>query len=182
MCNKISRMGLSLVLVVVMAVGLFAAANDVVAGGPPEECSDCYPIMHPDRETIDEWIEGYNALPVATIEERALEARIAASGGSHSMLDWVPYVPAERHQHSCGNCWVWAGTGCMEIAHLIENDVHDRLSIQFFNSAYGEGDGEDYACCGGWLGKFADAYSGGFAVPWDNSNANWQDGNTACGG
>lgn len=189
MYKKIGQLGLGLVLVaaLVMAVGHFATANDVVAGASDNECLDCgqdttYPIMQPDRETIDRWIEGYNALPVATVEESELKAFVDASGGSHSMLDWLPYVPEDRHQGSCGNCWVWAGTGCMEIAHLIENDVHDRLSIQFFNSAYGEGDGEDYACCGGWLGKFADAYSGGFAVPWDNFNANWQDGNTACGG
>jgi len=184
MYHKIFRMGLSLVLAVVMVItaATFGPADVITADEPPEECLDCYPIMRPDRDTIDEWIEGYNALRVATIEESALKAGVASFEGSHSMLDWVPYVPEERHQGSCGNCWVWAGTGCMEIAHLIENDVHDRLSIQFFNSAYGEGDGADYACCGGWLGPFADAYSGGFAVPWDNFNANWQDGNTKCGG
>ena len=189
MYKKIGRLGLGLVLVaaLVMAVGLFAAANDVGAGGPDEECSGCcqnttYPIMHPDRETRDKWIEGYNALPVTTIDESALKTRATASVDSFSMLDWVPYVPEERHQGSCGDCWVWAGTGCMEIAHLVENDVHDRLSIQFFNSNYGLGDGTDYACCGGFLGDFAAAYSGGFAVPWDNFNANWQDGNTECGG
>lgn len=184
MWNKISRMGLSLVLAVVMVAGLLLvmANNNVGAGEPDEECLDCCPIMRPDRETIDRWIEGYNALRAATIEESALKADVTAFEGSHSMLDWVPYVPEERHQGSCGNCWVWAGTACMEIAHLVENNVHDRLSIQFFNSNYGLGDGDDYACCGGWLGPFADAYSGGFAVPWDNFNANWQDGNTACGG
>jgi PKD repeat protein len=146
------------------------------------ECNDLsLPIMRPDRETRDKWIEAYNALPVATIDENALKTSAMASVPSFSMLDWVPYVPDERHQGSCGNCWVWAGTGCLEIAHAVENDVNDRLSIQFFNSNYGLGDGEDYACCGGFLGDFAAAYSGGFAVPWDNFNANWQDGNTECG-
>ena len=188
MYHKIFRMGLSLVLVValMMTAGAFGPANDIIADEPPEGCPDCsqdttYPIMRPDIETRDRWMEDFNALPVVTIEESALKSHATASVDEFSMLDWVPYVPDERHQGSCGNCWVWAGTGCLEIAHAVENDVVDRLSIQFFNSNYGLGDGDDYACCGGFLGDFASAYSGGFAIPWDNFNANWQDGNTECG-
>jgi len=95
------------------------------------------------------------------------------------MLDWVPYVPEDRNQGSCGNCWVWAGTGCLEVAHAVENDVVDRLSIQYFNSLYGGSSSQ--ACCGGFITDFATAYNYGFAIPWDNFNADWQDGNRQCG-
>lgn len=187
--------GVILVLILIMTATLLGSIGSVVADEPSEECQDCgqdeYPIMRPDRETIDRWIEGINALPIAPVDfslpKGSLSAysspQATAAGDSHSMLDWMPYVPGDRNQSNCGNCWAWAGTACMEIEHLVENDVYDRLSIQFLNSTYGEGDGEDYACCGGYIADLRDFYaSAGFAVPWDNFNADWHDGGTSCGG
>ena len=125
--------------------------------------------MYPSRETIDRWIEEYYSLPVAEIPEMPLQARVTASGDSYDVLDFVPYVVDERHQHSCGNCWVWASTAIMEVAHLVENDVYERLSIQFFNSNYSGGSGDDYACCGGYITDFRDFYNNvGYAIPWAN--------------
>lgn len=136
-----------------------------------------YPIMRPDEETLRRWFGDYN---------RAAELRLDPTRGpvgrtSHSLLPYLPHVPVERNQDKCGNCWVWAGTGCVEIAHYVENGVFDRLSIQYFNSNYAGGTGPNYACCGGWLSEFVDFYEPiGFVMPWSNSNAHWQDAGTRC--
>lgn len=53
---------------------------------------------------------------------------------SLSLLSRLPYVPAERNQGSCANCWAWPGTGIMEIANDVQTGIHDRLSLQFLNS------------------------------------------------
>ena len=138
-----------------------------------------YPIMRPDKETLKKWFDDY---------DRAAEFRVSGPGPraaltSASVLHHVDYVTADRNQGACGNCWVWAGTGCAEVAHHVENGVFDRLSIQYFNSNRAGGTGGDYACCGGWLSEFADFYRPvGFMIPWSNANAQWQDGGTACGG
>jgi hypothetical protein len=139
-----------------------------------------HPIMHPDVETLGKWIESYNAAPRMNIAKDGLTA--PARGGSHSVLHHLDYVPCDRNQGSCGNCWVWAGTGCMEVSLDVENGVRDRLSVQYLNSNYSGGTGSGYACCGGWLESFADFYSmtTAFAIPWDNTNAGWQDGGTCC--
>jgi C1A family cysteine protease len=95
-----------------------------------------------------------------------------------SLLPWLPYVAADRNQGDCGNCWAWAGTGVMEIAHNLQNDVASRLSVQLLNSC------NPYVnCCdGGWLTSVAQFYSfDGFAVPWDNTNGAWSSGDGTCG-
>ncbi|HEY93812.1 MAG TPA: hypothetical protein G4O15_02585, partial [Dehalococcoidia bacterium] len=185
-------LGVFIVITLILSVGVISPTTVITAGESNEGCVECnedttYPIMRPDRETLDRWNEGLYNLRIAPIRENNLSSTklLTLSGDtySHSLLSWVPYVPGDRHQGSCGNCWVWASTGCMEITHLKENDVYDRISIQFVNSAYGDGDGEDFACCGGWMGDFASFYSAvGYAVPWDNFNADWHDGNNSCGG
>ena len=92
-----------------------------------------------------------------------------------SLLSFVPYIPIERDQRSCGDCWVWGCTVPLEIAHRIQDGISDRLSIQFVNSNY-HGDNESSACCGGWEGSFADFYRAqGKVIPWSNTNANFRD-------
>ena len=134
-----------------------------------------YPIMQPDQDTIARWVGDYLAA-----DELRLEG--GTSRGSVSLLSHLDYVTADRNQGGCGNCWAWAGTGCMEIAHHINYGVFDRLSVQYLNSCYHDGGGSGgYACCGGWLSSFVGFYSGTMiAVPWSNTNAQWQDGGTSC--
>jgi len=106
-------------------------------------------IMRPSPRQLREWLESYRNAPLAPINNT-----IKPRKGSLSLLAQLPYIPAERDQGMCGNCWTWAGTGVMEIAHSVNNNVHDRLSIQYINSCGTNPDG-DYACCGGLLDYFA---------------------------
>ena len=137
-------------------------------------------IMHPDSETLMGWIARYNAAPAINISGEG----VMTLPDNYSVLDHLDYNATERDQWLCGNCWVWAGTGCIEVAHDVENDVFDRLSIQYLNSLYYDGNltGAGHACCGGNLGNFTDFYSVNttFAVPWNNTNASWQDWNIGC--
>ena len=99
-----------------------------------------------------------------------------------SLLSHVPYVPSERDQGNCGNCWVWGCTAPIEVANYFQNGVSDRLSIQYFDSNYNGGSGS-WACCGGWEGTFTDFYSSRKKfIPWSNANANYHDGSRGCGG
>jgi hypothetical protein len=107
----------------------------------------------------------------------------AGPGASFSLLPHLNYVPAERNQNpNCGNCWVWTGTGIVEIALHVQKGIKDRLSIQFFNSTYNSGRGTQWACCGGNPTAFADIYRNILrkAIPWANSNANFRDGPQTC--
>jgi hypothetical protein len=65
----------------------------------------------------------------------------------------------------------------MEIARSVQNAGKDRLSIQFLNSCKTD----DYACHGGTADAFASWYQdvAGFAIPWSNTNAFFQDANVS---
>jgi len=139
-----------------------------------------YPVMHPDQETLEKWIEDYSTAPLAELEVRSWEA--ASLGGSQDLLGHLEYTPGERDQGVCGNCWVWAGTGIMEIALDVQEGIRDRLSIQYLNSNYNGGSGSGWACCGGDLWGVADFYDdAGITIPWSNTNAQWQDYSRQCG-
>ena len=155
-----------------MSVGNVSDDVQAPAMVDPPDDNPCT-IMHPDSETLREWIESYNAAPTINISGGGVMAP-----SEYSVLDRLDYNAAERDQGWCGNCWVWAATGCMEVAHDVENDVFGRLSIQYLNSLYYDGAGAGYACNGGNLDMFADFYSVNttFAIPWNNTNASWQDG------
>jgi C1A family cysteine protease len=102
--------------------------------------------------------------------------------GQKSILNYIPYVPTDRDQGNCGNCWVWASTGSIEGTHSIQSKISDRLSIQYFNSNYNSGSGSDWACNGGNTKKFADFYNAAphqQVIPWNNTNASFVDQN-AC--
>ncbi|MBN1166045.1 MAG: hypothetical protein JXA44_02820 [Methanospirillaceae archaeon] len=96
---------------------------------------------------------------------------------SRSLLSYVPYTGPNRDQGNCGNCWVWASTGSIEIDHALKNQVSDRLSVQYFNSNYHNGTAEGNACNGGFASEFASFYTSVLrkAIPWSNKNAGYAD-------
>jgi hypothetical protein len=132
-------------------------------------------IMHPDRETRQRWIQAYKNAPKARID-RVLNFK-TLPGGSLSLLSHLKYTPSERDQASCGNCWAWAGTGVMGIALDVQDNILDRLSVQFISSC-----NTAKSCCeGGWLSDLAGFYtSKGYTIPWSNTNASWQNGDGNC--
>ncbi|MEI6634219.1 MAG: C1 family peptidase [Chlamydiota bacterium] len=128
-----------------------------------------YTIMRPDNETRVQWMKEDLSLP-----KQYIDPAIKPKRGSFSLLQYLPYVPAERNQGNCGDCWAWAGTGCAEVAHSVAG-VSDRLSIQYINSCGSNGTGF-WCCCGGTLFRFSDWYAGQKKfVPWANTNAGYAD-------
>jgi hypothetical protein len=141
-----------------------------------------YPAMRPSLEELHRWIEAYKSAPQAAIDPQIAAQLEISPTGSLSLLNYLQYTPHERDQGDyCGNCWVWAGTGIMEIGLCVEEEIKNRLSIQYLNSNFNGGSGSNWACCGGNLDEFANFYSGkGKAIPWSNANAHWQDGGRTC--
>lgn len=144
---------------------------------------EIYPIMRPDPETLSRWMKDYETAPKAPVDEqihfRLAEAAAQGVGTPLSLLSYIQYTPSERNQSWCGDCWVWAGTGVMEIALTLQNGIKDRLSTQFINSCKTG----SFACCGGWLTDLASFYtSKKYAIPWSNSYGFFQDGSRECGG
>lgn len=113
---------------------------------------------------------------------------LASAAGSASLLSYVPYVVDERSQGSCGNCWVWASTGVLEVAYAVASGNGTRFSIQYFNSNYNQGGTIDsiygygtstFACDGGNYSTFSQFYLGSEGnqrvIPWSNTNAEYAD-------
>ncbi len=137
--------------------------------------------MRPDSETLINWQQRYKDAPQAQIKKNVLYN--AGSTGSLSLLNHLDYIPSEYDQGSCGDCWMWAGTGVMAIALDVNNNTYDSLSVQYFNSNATVVPGLT-CCAGGDLSYLVDFYStSGYqqAIPWSNTNANWQSGNDTCG-
>jgi hypothetical protein len=132
-----------------------------------------HPVMRPDKATRDEWLRRYNAAPQAFLTPHPLGATAYASSiDLSSHLSWNASNMSQRNQGCCGNCWVWSGTGVMEVALDVQTGAKDRLSEQFVNSCK---TGLD-ACSGGWLDSLVSFYAGkGYAIPWSNSGASWQE-------
>ena len=138
-------------------------------------------IMHPDEETLRRWMDDYENAPKAYIDgvihHRLAEGDALGAGTSMNLLGYIQYTPSQRNQGNCGDCWVWAGTGLMEVALNVQNGIKDQLSPQFLNSCKTD----KFPCCGGWLTDLATWYAGkGYTVPWSNSNASYQDASTDC--
>jgi len=132
--------------------------------------------MQLDRETLRECLDLYNSAPRAYIDPE-----FAPERGSFSLFDHLEYTPSERDQGDCDNCWVWASTGVLGIALDVQEGIKDRLSVQYFTSSWHGGTANDWAGCGGNIFWFADWYQDkGFAIPWSNTNAYWQDGDRTC--
>ena len=134
-----------------------------------------YPLMHFTKDQMDEM---QNQIKVST-KYSAPQNTLAT--GSKNLLSYLPYTPSERDQGQCGDCWVWAATGALEIDHNIKSGISDRLSIQYFNSKYNSGSGSNWACCGGWLSTFTNWYrKDKTPIPWSNTNAGFGDASRIC--
>lgn len=138
-------------------------------------------IMHPNHEDANRWLKGYKAAPRAYLSPRVALELTQVKGEHFSLLDYLNYMPSERNQGKCGNCWAWAGTGVMEIDNAYQNGAKDRLSVQYLTSNFNDGKGNNWACCGGWLEDLSDFYNSEMlSVPWSNTNALWKDGSRSC--
>ena len=149
----------------------------------PESRTDVprFGIMRPDQATRLKWAREFERAPQAYIDHaikgRLMKAAAKRASTSMSLLEYLPYTASERNQNQCGNCWVWAGTGVLEIADGVQRAIEERRSIQFLNSCKTDG----FACNGGTLGGFVDWYMAqGYSIPWSNVNASFQDGSRSC--
>ena len=157
---------------------LFLVAG--LAGTASADTDAGYPVIRGSDAQLRAWIESYDAAPPVPVDS-ARQRSLAASAGSASVLDLVPYIPAERYQGPVANCWAWTGTGVLEAAHSAENGVRDRLSVQYLDSNYNGGCGPGWAGNGGCLSDFVRFYAARqVAVPWSNANASYQDARTWC--
>jgi hypothetical protein len=168
----------------IFTVSILFISMFLLTGNPV--CAREYPVMRPDADTFNKWITRYNNATAAAkdpIAEFRLRANVLAGiGSSFSLLDSLVYTATERDQGTCGSCWVWAGTGILELA-MANAGISDRLSIQFFDSCasldcsdYSCASGESCVCAGGDLEMFVSAYNDlGYAIPWSNTNALYKD-------
>lgn len=139
-----------------------------------------HPVMRITQQEKALQNELFLSAPKAVID-RQIQKQLQSfkSGGSFSLLPYLYYIPEERNQGHIGNCWVWAGTGCMEIALNVQLGITDRLSIQYLDSLYNNGEGDDWVGNGGTAEEFADFYDEHqFIISWGNINAYYQDYNS----
>lgn len=164
----IERLSLALVILLLLS-------------GPAAAVDDEYAIMHPDATQLAAWNAAYGRAPAVDPGPPRLRSLVAGDG-SRDLLPYLDYVPADRNQGRAGNCWAWAGTGVLEIAHAVQGGVRDRLSIEYLDANYHPSSPQyRWAGDGGFLDDFAAFYtSTGTAVPWSNPNADYRDGGWWC--
>ena len=84
-------------------------------------------IMRPDEMTLADWLQKSREAPKTVIDENILQKVMQSMsegiGASNSLLPRINYVPVERQQGNCGNCWNWAGTGVMEVALNVQRGI-----------------------------------------------------------
>jgi len=174
---------------VVLLVGLFFLVSSISTGVKVEEekCventqnnKEYYSVMKLRPEIVERWEEDYNNAELAYIDPSLTEDIQATE--SYSILDLLEYVPEERSQGACSNCWAWPSTGVLAIALNVQEGIKDRLSVQFMNTCgieYTSSMNKIECCEAGNLNMFANFYSNtNFAIPWSNTNAHWHDGVT----
>ena len=85
-------------------------------------CGDCgcdgsAGYMHLTPEQMAEMQHDYDtAVHITAADLPSLPPDDAPT--SHDNLPFITYVPGDRNQGSCGNCWVFASTAAMEMAHM----------------------------------------------------------------
>lgn len=135
-----------------------------------------FALLRPSRNELRNWNELRQSLPMAEIisSPPLTYGADQKAGKSFSLLKYLAYCPAERNQGKCGNCWIWAGMGALEIDMAIRFGIKERLSTQYLNSYY-------WCCNGGQLIYFARLLNvTRAAIPWSNANAHWHDGGGDC--
>ena len=152
----------TLILATVLLTGLQSAL-----GQNASPTDTLYPVMHFSTEEIVMMQQVHRNAP--QLVAAPVANRFGGSfGGSQSLLSRLPYIPAQRQQGTCGDCWQWASTGVLEIAHNVQSGISERLSVQFINSC----NTAKNCCDGGWIDEFAAFYAAkGYAIPWANANA-----------
>ncbi|MBN1166891.1 MAG: PKD domain-containing protein [Methanospirillaceae archaeon] len=145
-------------------------------------------IMIIDENMAKEFAEAYNQdKPTGYNVAASREFESANLQTSVDLSSHVPYTSgniAQRNQGYCGNCWAWAGTGVIEVAHSVQNGIKGQLSVQYLNSNYNSGTGSGYACCGGFADDFEIFYEDegdDRFIPWSNAGASYADGTRSCG-
>jgi C1A family cysteine protease len=142
-----------------------------------------YPLMHPSKADLDAEEAVFKTMEkyTAPVRRMSLTADSGPVVTSKSLLSYLSYLPAERDQGHCGNCWVWASTGALEVEHTVDTGINNRLSIQYFNSKFNNGEGQNWACCGGNIETFTSWYnSDRTPIPWSNTNAAFGDYDGTC--
>ena len=173
-----------ILIAVLGSIGAMVTADGTadLACGNSMAVEERHPLMHFTDEQMNEMQEQRDAAPVYTAPPRAFSREGAvALASSKDLLPYLTYTPSERDQGYCGNCWVWAATGALEIRSTVKSGISDRISIQYFNSRYENGAGWDWACCGGWTSTYTSWYAANnITIPWSNTNASYGDYHSGC--
>jgi hypothetical protein len=159
------------IILLFLGTGILSGTSENI-----ENYENVLPFMRADSVFLNRYENDYAKEEVAVIDP-TLAYKIQTTS-DYSILDLLYYVPEERTQGGCSNCWAWPSTSIIEIALRIEKGVmENRLSVQYMNTC-----GEYYpstgiTCCeGGTLSMLASFYRlTGIAIPWSNENAQWQD-------
>lgn len=171
-----------------LALGIFVMAGSrAVAQEPSEQIGEQEPVavhVHPTMQ-MDDAARRQMEDEIRNQPESYIDASIVPPAKMKpSLLDLIPYNPAERNQGNCGDCYVWTATALLEALHNQLYGVSDRLSVQWFNSNlfgyYPPGSKTSFknACGGGNIGGVLQVYYEKKMpfVPWSNKNAQFQDG------
>ena len=177
---------LCIILVVANAAGIGGPACAGTAGDTYVTTTTdpaTHTIMHLTKDQMDAMQHAIDTAPKYSAPGRQILAgSTSLPPDSVSLLSSLPYIPSQRDQGNCGNCWVWASTGALEVEHTMNNGIRDRLSIQYFNSKY-QSDTGIYACHGGYIETFTQWYNTDKSpIPWTNTNASYGDHNPGRGG
>ncbi len=145
-----------------------------------------HPIMHMNHAALERRKFAYENAPRMAFDPNVhymlRQARAVGATASANLLSYFAYTPSSWNQQSCGDCWVWAGTAASSIDMAV-NGKKDLLSVQYFNSGYNNGTGNNWAGCGGIQDEFAAWYSSHKQfIPVGNANAAFADGNQGCPG
>ena len=158
----------------ILAIGTGTAS---VSG---QQVPPSYPVMAFSPDQLNRHINRFSQLPKLTADQ--LPKSLASYPSSLNLLSYFPHDPITWDQGACGNCWVWGATTAASIANGVQG-YPGPLSVQFFDSNYNGGDGNDSACCSGFVEFFVNQYAKvGYFVPVTNSGANYQDRFMVCGG